>query len=412
MGSIGVSRAVTVTEGTAPSRSAADRSAADTSVGRYTVGTLVATRNQNLEVVRTGVLRESDSPQGWGLKAALDGRPALVFLSPTVDRLFGSRLRDLASLCGLSAENVVTVPTGEANKTPTTVGDVLGTAGALSLPRDGVFVGVGGGVLLDTVGFAASQFRRGVGHLKIPTTLLAQVDAAIGLKCGVNFGRSKNLLGAFHPPERTLVDAAFLGSLPPREIRCGLAEVLKLAVICDRELFDALRGLSPSAFVAGGWSSPGKENVVDRAIATMLDQLEVNPFEAELRRPVDFGHTISPSLEAESGFRIKHGEAVAVDIAFFCAISVLLGLLDADDYRAILDLIADIGLNAWHGLLADAAFLEAALDAATAHRGRSVNQPMPTAIGACTFVTDRAAFTPSLLRGAARAMEREFERRG
>lgn len=412
MGSIGVSAAVSVTEGTAPSGSEADRRPTDAGAGRYTVGTLVATRNQHLEVVRTGVLCEANSPEAWGLKAALDGRPALIFLSPTVDRLFGRRLRDLTSSFGLSARNVMTVPTGEPNKTPTTVGDVLGTASALSLPRDGVFVGVGGGVLLDTVGFAASQFRRGVDHLKIPTTLLAQVDAAVGLKCGVNLGRSKNLLGAFHPPERTLVDAAFLDSLPRREIRCGLAEILKLAVICDRELFDALSGVSLSASAAGGWSSPGKKSIVDRAIATMLDQLAVNPFEAELRRPVDFGHTISPSLEAETGFRMKHGEAVAVDIAFFCAISVLLGVLDADVYRAVLDLIADIGLNAWHRLLADTAFLEAALDAATAHRGRCVNQPLPTAIGACTFITDRAAFTPSLLRDAARAIEREVERRG
>lgn len=259
-------------------------------------------------------------------------------------------------------------------------------------------------MLLDAVGLAASLFRRGVPNIKVGTTLLAQVDAAIGLKCGVNFASHKNMVGAFAAPELVITDGAFLETLPRRQIRCGIAEMLKLGVASDAGLFEAL---AQDGHALLGEERDGllSRNMIDRAIVGMITELRGDPFEDDLRRRVDFGHTISPALEAHSGYKLPHGEAVSVDVALSCVVSVMTGRMSAADLRRVIDLQDRHGLPRWHSALKVPGLIDEALSKAEAHRGMRLNLPLPTAIGRTTFVEDRVAVPGDLWQRAVAELE-------
>lgn len=328
-------------------------------------------------------------------------------MSPTVEALYGGVLRAYFVGAGCAEKAFLTVPTGEVNKTRSTADRIIDHARTVGLSRSGLVVGIGGGVLLDLVGFAASQFRRGVAHVKVGSTLVAQVDAAVGAKCGVNFGQSKNLVGAFHPPTLSIVDGQFLSSVAMREIRCGLAEMLKMGIACDRFLFDRLRRDGSVFFDSGSRDGAEARALVDHAVRAMVAELEPNLFEGDLRRRVDFGHTVSPLLESRTGYTLRHGEAVAIDMALFVAVSVVLGTLSEDHYREILDAFFTLKLPIWHEALESQAFLESALGHAEAQRGRWLNQPIPIAPGVSTFLAGREGLTPELLQVAVRRLRSE-----
>ena len=179
-----------------------------------------------------------------------------------------------------------------------------------------MFVAFGGGVATDVVSVAASLYRRGIPVIRLPSSLIGQVDAGIGLKSAVNLKGVKSALGGFHTPEVVMSDPDWLRSLRPRALRAGMSEIVKIAIVRDPALFDDIaafgRDLITTRFVE-------PRDVADaslrRAIELMLCELQANPFEEELARVVDFGHTFSPLLESVSEYRLNHGEAVAVDMA-------------------------------------------------------------------------------------------------
>ncbi|GED98947.1 sedoheptulose 7-phosphate cyclase [Gordonia crocea] len=356
---------------------------------------LRATRETSTEIRRAAVVSDAT-----GVVAAVRGRPALIVVSPTVNRLYAAAIGEIRSALGLAAADVMVVPTGEHAKSLASVERIVNVAGERGLARDGVIVGIGGGILLDMVGLAAGLFRRGVSHIKIGTTLIAQVDAAVGLKCGVNSGGAKNIAGAFNPPEATLTDGAFLATLPPREIRCGIAEILKLAVAGDGGLFELLEQHGALLLEPGARDTPEVRAIVDRAIRGMVDELASNPFESDLRRRVDFGHTVSGIFEVETGHRLAHGEAVALDVMLFSAVSVLRGSLDRAAYEMIVELAQRFGLQTWHPVMADLSVIERGLDDSARHRGRKLNLPLPSRIGGTYFVAERAEISSEALRDA------------
>lgn len=342
-----------------------------------------------------------DARHDQTLRSALAGRPALVAISPTVHRLFGESVEGWLGTLEANQARLCIVPTGESNKTLRTVEWLVGQAHAARLPRDGVIVGVGGGVLLDIVGLAAGLYRRGVAHFKIGTTLVAQVDAAVGLKCGVNSDGSKNLVGAFFPPELVLTDGNFLPTLTARQLRCGVAEMVKLAVACDAELFRLLSAHGELLCEPEFRNEPEVRSIVDRAIGGMVGQLNANPYENSLQRLVDLGHTVSGAFEVATAHEIAHGEAVALDMALFCAASSLMGRLDHRSLDDILTLLQKFGLAVWHPVMSDPAVLSAGLAATVAHRGRSLNLPLPVQVGECTFLQHDDEVSAQLLADAA-----------
>ena len=207
-------------------------------------------------------------------------------------------------------------------------------------------IAIGGGALLDVAGFAAATAHRGIRHIRMPSTVLGQNDAGVGVKNGINHFGKKNFVGTFAPPVAVINDFELLASLPEREKRGGYIEAVKVALIRDREFFeriersrDALRTFDPSAM----------EDLIRRCAEAHVRHIATggDPFELGSARPLDFGHWAAHKLEQISGFRIHHGEAVAIGIALDVTYSVLAGYLDAAAGERIIALIESLGFELW-----------------------------------------------------------------
>jgi 3-dehydroquinate synthetase len=289
----------------------------------------------------------------------------------------------------------------EETKSMDLVQTVCEQALAHGLNRRGLLIGFGGGVCLDVVTVAASLIRRGIGHLRVPTTLIGQIDAGIGLKGAVNFSGKKSFIGCFHPPEQVLIDPAFQKTLPRRFLIAGLAEAVKIGLVRDPVLFEMLERWAP-ALVASAFDEPAAEGreVLRRSIWAMLDELRKNPYEDRTyERLVDFGHTFSPSLESALGFDIQHGEAVAIDIALSATIARSLGLIPNDVCERILSLLKMAGLPIFARQL-DVPLCREAMFEAARHRGGSMNLVLPAGIGRAVFLKHREDVSDSVLEQA------------
>lgn len=212
-----------------------------------------------------------------------------------------------------------TIPPGESHKTVETVGRLWESFVAGGLERGSTVVALGGGVVGDLAGFAAATYLRGVCWVVAPTSLLAMVDASLGGKTGADLPQGKNLVGAFHAPSLVLADPNTLRTLPPAELRAGLAEVVKHGVIADPELFDlCARGWET---VQGQWGT-----VVRRAMAVKIRVIEDDPFERGLREALNLGHTIGHAVEHASDYRVRHGEAVAIGMVAEARLAERMGI--------------------------------------------------------------------------------------
>jgi 3-dehydroquinate synthase len=343
-------------------------------------------------------------PANGLLARRLAGRRVVGFTGPTVGRLYGDRIRGyLAAHLDPGRWSLHTIPTGEHAKTLAAAADVCGTAKAEGLDRHGVMLAVGGGIVADTVGFAASMYARGVRYVKVNTTLVGQADVGVGVKTGVNALGTKNMFGAYHPAHASLNDPALLATLPAREARCGLAEIVKMAVILDADLFRALEE-NPALFTAAGRDPERERYVLRTAMRLMMDELCPNLREHDLARLVDFGHTFSPVVETAGGHRLRHGEAVAVDMALSAHLARLLGLLDPAACDRIVRLLRAAGLPVHDPATCTPELMTEALHASWQRRGRRLHLVVPVAVGKATFVDELADVSPELLRAALHAL--------
>ena len=264
---------------------------------------------------------------GERLGKALGSRPRLfvVTVAP-VRRRWGKKL--LASLRSAGfAPEVLEMPDGEPHKKLATVERLAEKLVQLGADRSSAIVAFGGGVVGDTVGLLASLYMRGVDLVQIPTTVQAQLDAAIGGKTGVNLRAGKNLVGTFHQPRVVLIDPEVLSTLPQREFRAGLYEALKCGVIGNAKLFGGLERVSPAALRD---DAHGLEWVIAESVRLKAQVVSADERENGLRRVLNFGHTIGHALEAASGYRrFLHGEAVAWGMVAASHIAVKVGRLDA-----------------------------------------------------------------------------------
>lgn len=290
-----------------------------------------------------------------------------------------------AAFAGLTAEEPILIPDGERHKNLQTVGRIYDALVRAHADRGSAIVAIGGGVLGDTAGFAAATYLRGIPVVHIPTTLLAQVDSAVGGKAGVNHAQGKNLIGAFHPPALVVVDPVLLSTLPRREFRAGLYEVIKYGVISSRALFDRVGTSLPSLFKHDAEALMAIVTESCRIKASVVQQDER---ETGLRRTLNFGHTAGHALEAATKYkRFRHGEAVGYGMLVAAEIAVTRGTFSADDRDALARLIAKMGpLPA----VADIPVAEA-LDA-IAHDKKVVagqlHYVLPRRIGECEIVAD------------------------
>jgi 3-dehydroquinate synthase len=325
-------------------------------------------------------------------EAGATDRPVVVSCAP-VWRLHGARLRG----CRMRGPAVL-IGDGERAKTLASVRRIYEACAGRRLDRGSTIVAFGGGVVGDVAGFAAATYLRGIRLVQVPTTLLAQVDSAIGGKVGVNLPSGKNLVGAFHAPALVVCDPDVLRTLPAREFRAGLYEVVKYGVIASRALFDTVASSVPALLDR----SPALLTpVIADCCRIKAAVVEHDEREAGPRRALNFGHTIGHALEAITGYRrFRHGEAVAYGMLAAARLSVVRGALSSEDEARLRGLLEALGP------LPRVADLSAA-DAARAMRldkkvvsGR-LHFVLATGIGSTAIVTD---VSPRELTAAMRAI--------
>jgi 3-dehydroquinate synthase len=242
---------------------------------------------------------------------------------------------------------IVVVPGGEVVKNDLRhIDDIHHAINQAGLCRHSYVIAIGGGAVLDAAGYAAATAHRGIRLIRVPTTVLAQDDSAMGVKNGVNAFGKKNYLGTFAPPFAVINDSTFLTTLSDRDWRAGVSEAIKAALIKDRSFFDFLEQHAASLRKR---DSSAMEQVIRRCAALHLTHIATggDPFEFGSSRPLDFGHWSAHKLEQLTHHRLGHGEAVAVGIALDTTYSYLAGYLPEDDWRRIISLLPAMGLSVY-----------------------------------------------------------------
>ncbi len=288
-------------------------------------------------VIENGVLDQA----GKHLRRVMGNRQHLFIVTvPPVRRKWGKKLLAALSAGGFEAR-VVEMRDGEPAKKLATIEALAENLTRVGADRDAAIVAFGGGVVGDTAGLLASLYMRGVDLVQIPTTVQAQLDAAIGGKTGVNLRSGKNLLGTFHQPRAVLIDPAVLSTLPERQFRAGLYEALKCGVIGKPELFSRLETVEAKALRR----DPSMlEWVIAESVRLKAEIVSSDERESGLRRVLNFGHTIGHALEAESGYRhFLHGEAVAWGMIAATHIAVMTGRIDNNNALRISNAVLNLG---------------------------------------------------------------------
>jgi 3-dehydroquinate synthase len=282
--------------------------------------------------------------------AALPPGPCAIVTDSDVEKLYGGRAREALTKARFVPQTII-VPAGEASKSSATLGVLYDRMTEARLERSSTVFALGGGVVGDLAGFAAATYLRGIAIVQVPTTVVAQVDSALGGKTGINHRDAKNLIGAFHQPRLIVADVATLATLPDREFREGLAEVIKYGAIMDAAMvadlerdLDAILARKSDLLVA----------MVARSLEHKATVVGADEREGGLRKTLNFGHTIGHAIEASAGYgSYFHGEAVAIGMCAAAALSAAYAGFSTDEASRLERLIARAGLptampSGWH----------------------------------------------------------------
>jgi 3-dehydroquinate synthase len=273
------------------------------------------------------------SKNGWGSRY-------FIVTDAVVSQLHGDRVADVLGRTGLAVERL-DLPAGETSKNIQTCVNVAEQLAQRGADRTSALIALGGGVVGDVTGFVASIFMRGIPHVQVPTTLLAQVDSSIGGKTGVDVPSAKNMLGTFCQPRAVFIDIDFLETLPAREFTNGLAEIVKYGMIEDPDL---LEDLTSGMEALDRRDKRFLETIISRSCRIKKTIVEIDETERGLRRILNFGHTVGHALEAESSYALSHGESVALGMNAATVLSERLGYLSAEDREHVLSVIRHMGL--------------------------------------------------------------------
>jgi 3-dehydroquinate synthetase len=289
------------------------------------------------------------------------------------------------------------VQIGEKAKTLETVEGIVDAFADFGLLRKEPVLVVGGGLTTDVAGFACASYKRSTDYIRIPTTLIGLIDASVSIKVGVNHGRYKNRLGAYHASRKVILDFGLLKTLPEDQVRNGMAEIIKIAVVANADIFDLMEKYGEDLLrtrfghLDGGDDTAQLLEVAHRitydAIKTMLTLEVPNLHELDLDRVIAYGHTWSPTLELAPDAPYFHGHAINVDMAFSATIARERGLITAGEHDRILGLMSSIGLtldSPWF----TPELIRSATDSILQTRDGLLRAALPEPIGTCAFVSD------------------------
>ena len=339
----------------------------------------------NYEIIKSDyIFNEKNKSLLMDLKSQYNAR--FVVIDSEVDEIYGQDLRNYFDFYNINA-HIFSVYSGEKNKTIEQFLKIFQELDNFPINRKSEpVIAIGGGVITDVVGFVASCYRRGVPHIKVPTTLMGYIDAAVGIKTGINFNGNKNRMGSFEPPKAVILDRTFLKTQSKRHIINGYGEILKLAIIKDATLFSQLEDRGVSC-LNNKFQNRDGGNILDRVITGMINELVPNLYEDNLERSVDFGHTFSPILEMRFQDTLLHGEGVAIDVLISSLLAKERDLISHAELNRIIKLIKIMDLNIdFRGVSAD--ILWNGLLERSYHRDGMQRMPLPHKIGGCIFVND------------------------
>jgi 3-dehydroquinate synthase len=335
-----------------------------------------------------GIWMQGDEEHSLRLKGKV-----LLVSNPMIWRRYGEQAIASLETAGFQVAQCL-LPPGERYKTLSSIQKIYDAALEYRLERSSSIVALGGGVIGDMAGFAAATWLRGINFVQVPTSLLAMVDASIGGKTGVNHPKGKNLIGAFHQPRLVLIDPQVLATLPVREFRAGMAEVIKYGVIWDAELFERLehaKRLDQQRYVPHDLL----QFILTRSCQAKAHVVSKDEKEAGLRAILNYGHTIGHAIESLTGYRVvNHGEAVAIGMIAAGRLAVELGLWSdtAAERQRVLIQKAGLPTQIPTSLEGDEgiAAIAAALQTDKKVQAGQVRFVLPTQIGAAT-VTDQVS---------------------
>ncbi len=271
------------------------------------------------------------------------GKKILLLSNPEIFNHYGDIVLNSLEKSGFEVF-IHLIPAGETHKTLNAIAKIYDIALEKRLERSSTMLALGGGVVGDMTGFAAATWLRGINFVQVPTTLLAMVDASIGGKTGVNHPQGKNLIGAFYQPRLVFIDPLVLKTLPEREFRAGMAEVIKYGIIWDVNLFQQLEE-TKNLKTLSDLPESLLETIITRSCQAKVDVVSQDEKEADIRAILNYGHTIGHAVESLTGYsQINHGEAVAIGMIAAGKIAVKMGLWNKKDAQRQIDLIEKTGL--------------------------------------------------------------------
>lgn len=317
----------------------------------------------------------------------------LAVVDHNVNRLYGNQIRVYFQHYNIDL-TIFPIKISEPSKTIATFESIVDAFSDFGLVRKEPVLVVGGGLVTDVAGFACAAYRRKTNYIRVPTTLIGLIDAGVAIKVAVNHGKLKNRLGAYHAPKKVILDFSFLRTLPTDQVRNGMAELVKIAVVSNSEVFELLYEHGDDllrthfGYIDG---TPEIKEIAHRvnyeAIKTMLELETPNLHELDLDRVIAYGHTWSPTLELAPSVPLFHGHAVNIDMAFSATIAAKRGYISNEDRDRILGLMSRIGLALDHPLL-DTDLVWHATGSITQTRDGLQRAAMPKPIGQCFFVND------------------------
>jgi len=317
----------------------------------------------------------------------------LAVVDANVNRLYGSQIKSYFNYYDIDL-TIFPITISEPAKSLDTFSLIVDAFADFGLVRKEPVLVVGGGLVTDVAGFACAAYRRKTNYIRVPTTLIGLVDAGVAIKVAVNHGKLKNRLGAYHAPKQVILDFSFLRTLPTDQVRNGMAELIKIAVVSNAEVFELLSEYGEDLLhthFGNIDATPQLQEVAHRvtyeSIKTMLELETPNLHEIDLDRVIAYGHTWSPTLELAPAVPLFHGHAVNIDMALSATIAARRGYITDADRDRILGLMSRVGLALDHPLLTGD-LLWHATTSITQTRDGLQRAAMPKPIGECFFAND------------------------